>query len=129
MAVVMTGVDPHKASHTAVVIVPGATSMNGIALLAHQEPVFGAAPGDTTVRRTLELADPRTLDKIARVRAKVRARLVADRRDSCRVPVAGGGREAAGQLADHRPGRDADHRALGETGCCSHVQEGIRPVN
>ena len=57
----------------AVAIVLGATSMNDIALLAHQEPVFGAAPSDTTVRRTLELADPRTLDKIARVRAAVRA--------------------------------------------------------
>jgi hypothetical protein len=57
----------------AVAIVLGATSMNDITLLAHQEPVFGAAPSDTTVRRTLELADPATLDKIARVRAKVRA--------------------------------------------------------
>ena len=42
-------------------------------MLAHQEQVFGAAPSDTTVRRTLELADPATLDKIARVRAAVRA--------------------------------------------------------
>jgi hypothetical protein len=57
----------------AVAIALGATSMNDITLLAHQEQVFGAAPSDTTVRRTLELADPRTLDKIARVRAKVRA--------------------------------------------------------
>src|SRR6266851_4534314 len=57
----------------AVAIVLGATSLNDIALLAHQEPVFGSAPSDTTVRRTLELADPRTLDKIARVRARVRA--------------------------------------------------------
>src|SRR6266849_3089536 len=57
----------------AVAIVLGATSMNDITLLAQHEPVLGAAPGDTTVRRTLELADPRTLDKIARVRAKVRA--------------------------------------------------------
>ena len=64
----------------AVAIALGATSMNDITLLAHQEPVFGAAPSDTTVRRTLELADPRTLDKIARVRASgPRARLVADR--------------------------------------------------
>ena len=47
--------------------------MNDITLLRHQEPVFGAAPSDTTVRRTLELADPRTLDKIARARAAVRA--------------------------------------------------------
>jgi hypothetical protein len=57
----------------AVAIALGATSMNDISLLAHQEPVFGAAPGDTTVRRTLELADPRTLDKIARARAVIRA--------------------------------------------------------
>jgi hypothetical protein len=57
----------------AVAIALGAASMSDITLLAHQEPVFGAAPSDTTVRRTLELADPRTLDKIARVRAAVRA--------------------------------------------------------
>jgi hypothetical protein len=59
----------------AVAIALGATSMNDITLLAHQEPVFGAAPGGTTVRRTLELADNKTLDRIARVRAKVRARV------------------------------------------------------
>jgi len=57
----------------AVAIALGATSMNDITVLAHQEPVLGAAPSDTTVRRTLELADPRTLDKIAQARAKVRA--------------------------------------------------------
>jgi hypothetical protein len=57
----------------AVAIALGATSMNDIALLEHQAAVFGRAPSDTTVRRTLELADPATLDKIARVRAKVRA--------------------------------------------------------
>ena len=57
----------------AVAIALGATSMNDITLLAHQEPVFGAAPSDTTVRRALELADNKTLDRIARVRAKVRA--------------------------------------------------------
>ncbi len=56
----------------AVAIVLGATSMNDVTLLAHQEPLFGAAPSDTTVRRTLELADERTLDKIARARARVR---------------------------------------------------------
>ena len=59
----------------AVAIALGATSMSDITVLAHQEPVFGAAPSDTTVRRTLELADPRTLDKIARTRAAVRARV------------------------------------------------------
>ena len=57
----------------AVAIALGAASMSDIAVLAHQEPVFGAAPSDTTVRRTLELADPGTLDKVARVRARVRA--------------------------------------------------------
>src|ERR1700747_1595329 len=57
----------------AVAIALGARSMSDIAVLAHQELVLGAAPGDTTVRRTLELADARTLDKIARARAAVRA--------------------------------------------------------
>ena len=57
----------------AVAIALGARSMSDIAVLAHQEPVFGGPPSDTTVRRTLELADARTLDKIARARAGVRA--------------------------------------------------------
>jgi hypothetical protein len=57
----------------AVAIVRGATSMNDITLLAHHAPVLGPEPSDTAVRRTLELADPATLDKIARVRARVRA--------------------------------------------------------
>ena len=48
----------------------GATSMNDIALLAHPAQVLGAWPSDTTVRRTLELADPATLDKVARAWAK-----------------------------------------------------------
>jgi Transposase DDE domain group 1 len=57
----------------AVAIALGAASMNDIAVLAHQEPVFGPAPSDTTVRRTLELADERSLGKVAKVRAKARA--------------------------------------------------------
>jgi DDE family transposase len=57
----------------AVAIVLGATSMSDITVLAHQEQVFGPPPSDTTVRRTLELADARTLDKIARARAAIRA--------------------------------------------------------
>jgi hypothetical protein len=64
---------PENMVSMAVAIALGATSMSDIAVLAHQEPVSGAAPSDTTVRRTLELADPRTLDKAARVRATVRA--------------------------------------------------------
>lgn len=59
----------------AVAIVLGAASMNDIALLVHQKPLFGTAPSDTTVRRTLELADERTLDKVARARAKIRAHI------------------------------------------------------
>ena len=43
----------------AVAIALGATSMNDITVLAHHAPVLGAEPSDTTVRRTLELADPR----------------------------------------------------------------------
>jgi len=57
----------------AVAIALGATSMNDITVLARHAPVLGREPSDTTVRRTLELADPRTLDKIARVRARIRA--------------------------------------------------------
>ena len=57
----------------AVAIVLGAASMSDIALLAHQQMVLGAAPSDTTVRPTLELADEKTLRKIAKTRAKIRA--------------------------------------------------------
>ena len=57
----------------AVAIVLGATSMSDIALLDHQGLVFGPPPSDTTVRRTLELADEVTLRKVAKARAKVRA--------------------------------------------------------
>ena len=59
----------------AVAIALGATSMTDITLLAHHGPVLGPEPSDTTVRRTLELADPATLDKIARARAAVRAHI------------------------------------------------------
>jgi hypothetical protein len=64
----------------AIAIVLGATSMSDIALLDHQAPVLGTPPSDTTVRRTLELADDTTLRKAARARAKTRAhvwRLIA----------------------------------------------------
>src|SRR5271165_4729083 len=57
----------------AVAIVLGATSMSDIALLDHQGLVFGPPPSDTTVRRTLELADDKTLRKVAKARAKIRA--------------------------------------------------------
>jgi hypothetical protein len=100
----------------AVAIMLGATSMNDITLLAHHAPVLGAEPSDTTVRRTLELADPATLDKIARVRVRAHVwKLICA--TPGRVPLAGRGREAAGRLAGHRPGRHADHRAL----TCTHL--------
>ena len=38
----------------AVAIALGATSMRQIALLTHHEPLFGAPPSDSTVRRALE---------------------------------------------------------------------------
>ncbi len=106
----------------AVAIALGATSMNDITLLAHQEPVFGAAPSDTTVRRTLELADPGDpgQDRPGAGRGPG-ARLVADLRDPGRVPVAGRGGEAAGGLAGHRPGRHADHRAQRQGRSRSHL--------
>ena len=59
----------------AIAIVLGATSMNDIALLDHQQLVFGPPPSDTTVRRTLELADARTLGKAAKARAGIRAQV------------------------------------------------------
>ena len=111
----------------AVAIALGATSMSDIAVLAHQEPVLGAAPSDTTVRRTLELADARTLDKIARARAAVRAhvwQLVCAR--PAGFPWLPDCREAAGGLAGHRPGRDADHRAQRQGRGRAHLQDGLR---
>ena len=57
----------------AIAIALGATSISDIAVLSHLGPVLGAAPSDTTVRRTLELADPGTLGKVAKARARTRA--------------------------------------------------------
>ena len=42
----------------AVAIALGGRQHERIAVLAYQEPVLGAAPSDTTVRRTLEMGDP-----------------------------------------------------------------------
>ena len=57
----------------AVAIALGAASMSDITVLAHNAPVLGAEPSDTKVRRTLELAGPRAVDKVAQARAAVRA--------------------------------------------------------
>jgi hypothetical protein len=51
-----------------------ATSMRQIALLAHHEPLFGAPPSDSTIRRALEPigADELLRKRLARARARVR---------------------------------------------------------
>ncbi|HSZ39518.1 MAG TPA: hypothetical protein VK817_06140 [Trebonia sp.] len=58
----------------AAAIALGATSMSDIEVLAQLEPVLGTPPSDTTVRRTLELADRRTLARAAKARARARDR-------------------------------------------------------
>ena len=47
--------------------------MSDVEVLSQLGPALGAAPSDTTVRRTLELADPRTLRRIAKARGRARA--------------------------------------------------------
>lgn len=58
----------------AAAIALGATSMSDIEVLSQLEPVLGAPPSDTTVRRALELADKRTLARAAKARARARNR-------------------------------------------------------
>ena len=58
---------------TAIAIAMGATSMADIEVLGQLAPVLGAAPSDSTVRRVLDLADDRTLTRIAQARARIRA--------------------------------------------------------
>ena len=57
---------------TAVAIAMGATAMADIEVLDQLAPVLGAAPSDSTVRRTLDLADDPALTRIAQARARVR---------------------------------------------------------
>lgn len=57
----------------AVAVVLGAVSMSDIEVLAHQRPVFGPEPSDSTVRRTLAGLNDKSLARIARARARVRA--------------------------------------------------------
>ena len=60
----------------AVAIALGVTSMSDIAVLAHLAPVLGDAPSGPTVPRALDLAGhAAVLDRIARARAKARARM------------------------------------------------------
>lgn len=57
---------------TSIAIAVGATSMSDIEVLGQLAPVLGTAPSDSTVRRTLALADDRTLTRIAQARARIR---------------------------------------------------------
>ena len=57
----------------AAAIALGATSMSDISVLVQLAPVLGAASSGSTVRRALGLADTRTLARIARARARIRA--------------------------------------------------------
>ena len=57
---------------TAIAIAMGATAMADIEVLDQLAPVLGDAPSDSTVRRTLNLADDRTLAKVAQARARTR---------------------------------------------------------
>jgi len=57
----------------AITITLGATCLTDIVLLAHQRPVFGAQPSDSTVHRTLAGIHDKLLNRIAKARAVVRA--------------------------------------------------------
>jgi hypothetical protein len=57
----------------AVMIALGGESMSGIAILQHLSLLLGEPVTWQTLRRTLDLADPVTLGKIAQARARIRA--------------------------------------------------------
>jgi hypothetical protein len=59
----------------AVVIALGGRFLADIELLGHHAKVFGVPPSDSTVRRALEMADDRTLRKVAKARAAARRRV------------------------------------------------------
>jgi hypothetical protein len=85
----------------AVAVALGVTSMSDIAVLGHLEPVRGAAPSDTTARRTLELADPRTLGRVVKARAGVRRHVWELLGQARVVPVAADRGEDPDGLAGH----------------------------
>jgi hypothetical protein len=68
------GVDRGVAmASAAVMIALGGRSMSGVAVLEHLSLVLGEPVTWQTLRRTLDLADPGTLEKIAQARAGIRA--------------------------------------------------------
>jgi len=98
---------------TAIAIALGATSMADIEVLGQLAPVLGPAPSDSTVRRTLNLADDRTMTRIAQARARIRAHVWEQAGATGGLPWL----EIAGKtlgVAVPRPGRHPGHRALAE---------------
>jgi hypothetical protein len=82
---------------TAIAIAMGATSMSDIEVLGQLAPVLGPAPSDSTVRRTLNLADDRTLTRIAQARARIRKHVWKQIEDADGFPwLSAGGKELAG---------------------------------
>ena len=71
---------------TAVAIAMGATAMADIGVLDQLAPVLGAAPSDSTVRRTLIMADGRTLTRIAQARARTRRHVWAQIEKTAGLP-------------------------------------------
>jgi len=77
---------------TAIAIATGATAMADIAVMGQLAPVLGDAPSGSTVRRVLDLATDRMLDRIARARARARKHawaLIADAGGFPWISVAG----------------------------------------
>jgi hypothetical protein len=82
---------------TAIAIAMGATSMSDIEVLGQLAPVLGPAPSDSTVRWTLNLADDRTLTRIAQARARIRKHVWKQIEDEDGFPwLSAGGKELAG---------------------------------
>ena len=82
---------------TAIAIAMGATSMADIEVLGHLAPVLGAAPSDSTVRRTLNLADDQTLTRIAQARARIRRNVWKQIDDAAGFPwLSAAGKELTG---------------------------------
>ena len=115
----------------AAAIALGATSMSDIAVLAHLAPVLGEAPSGPTVRRALDLAGtPAMLDRIARARAKARARawtLVGD--TPAGFPwLAIAGKTLAGWVVIDMDATLVTAQVR-QAGSGSHLEERLRPVN
>ena len=82
---------------TAIAIAMGATAMADIEVLGQLAPVLGAVPSDSTVRRTLNLADDRTMTRIAQARARIRKHVWKQLDDAAGFPwLSVAGKELAG---------------------------------